>query len=102
MTYVLEIVSSRYVTLSGGMVRVRSGYSMSAKMDVIFDRYCEVSRVAEPVNQYEPKITWDFAFLQESTKDIDVMLDVSVIYLSQDDAIKYTIKKTGRNGSWLG
>ena len=75
---------------------------MSAKMDVIFDRYCEVLPVAEPVNQFEPKITWDFGFLQESTKDIDVMLDVSVIYLSQDDAIKYTIKKTGRNGSWLG
>ena len=102
MTYIWEIASLRYLSLSGGMVRVRTPYSLSARMDVVFDRYCDIRVLPEHAKEFKAKITSDFNFLDNATKDTDMMVDAAVIFLGQEDSIKYVVKKTGLNSCWLG
>ncbi len=71
-------------------------------MDVAFDRYCEITVLVDHGKEFNARITNDFIFLATATKDTDMMLDAAVIYLGQEDSIKYTIKKTGSRGCWLG
>ena len=90
------------MSLSGGMVRVRSPYSLSAKMDVVFDRYCDIGLLLTHDKVFKAKITSDFSFLDVAAADTDVVMDAAVIFLGQDDTIKYTVKKTGLSGCRLG
>ena len=87
--------NARYVTLSGGHVRVRSPYSLSAKMDVVFDRHCSICVLPTYEQKFKAKIICDFAFLDGATADIDDVMDAAVIVVGQEDTIKYTVKKTG-------
>ena len=102
MTYVLEIARLRYLKVSGGMVRVRTAYSLSAVVDVAFDRYADVRVLPDHATEFKAKITSDFFFLESATKNMDMIVDAAVIFLQQEDPIKYTVKKTGLNSCWLG
>ena len=84
------------------MVRGRTSYSLSASMDVAFDKYCVIRAAPEPASEYKATITSDFTFLETADKDTDKTVDAAVIYLGQEDAIKYMVKKTGLNSCWLG
>ena len=84
------------------MVRVRTAYSLSAVVDVAFDRYAEVRVLPDPATEFKAKITSDLFFLESPTKNLDMIVDAAVIFLKQEDPIKYTVKKTGLNSCWLG
>ena len=84
------------------MPRGRTSYSLSAIMDVVFDKYCVIRAAPEPAEEYKATITSDFTFLETANKDTDKTVDAAVIFRGQEDSIKYTVKKTGLNSCWLG
>ena len=80
---------------TGGMVRVRSPYSLSDKMDVVFDRYAQIELLQNHSKCFQAVVTSDFGFIDKATADTDVVMDAALIFVGQDDTIKYTVKKTG-------
>ena len=47
-------------------------------MDVAFDRYCEITVLADHGKEFKARIINDFSFLATATKDTDMMLDAAV------------------------
>ena len=89
------------MSFSGGVVRARSPDSLSAKMDVVFDRYCDIGLLPTHDKVFKADFFSDFSFLDVATADLDVVLDAAVIFLGQDDTIKYKFPKTGLSGGRL-
>ena len=70
-------------------------------MDVVFDRYCDIGLLPTHDKVFKAKIISDFSFLDVATADPDVVLDAAVIFLGQDDTIKYKLFRTGLRGCRL-
>ena len=102
MAYAWVSKSVRYVRFSGGVVRPRSPDGLSAKMDVVFDRDCDIGLLFTHDKVFKAQIISDFSFLNVATADLDVVLDAAVIFLGQDDTIKYKLFRTGLSGGRLG
>ena len=86
---------------SGGVVRPRSPDGLSAKMDVVFDRDCDIGLLFTHDKVLKADFFSDFSFLDVATADLDVVLDAAVIFWGQDDTIKYKLFRTGLRGCRL-
>ena len=64
-------------------------------MDVVFDRYAQIELLQNHAKRFQAVVQSDFGFIDEATADTDVVMDAAVIFVGQDDTIKYTVKKTG-------